>query len=132
MSRTTLHFTPAQARALLHRLESWDCIVDVFADTDDLAHLADAAAGRSQELGEELLRTGELYVWVKGDRAELDREILREAVEGSTWPAIHDPQGNTDNTPQGHAGACRALWNAWERIADAYGLDTDDIDFPQA
>jgi hypothetical protein len=77
----------------------------------------------------ELRNCGYLHV---NPASELDREILREAVEGSTWPAIHDPEGNTDNTRQGHAGAVRCLYNAALKIAQAFGLEPGDIEIPQA
>lgn len=125
----SINFTPGEARALLHRLESWDCICEVFADTEGLEHLASDAAGRTSELARELQATG--AVTVDAD-SELDREILVEAIEGSTWPAIHDPEGNTDNTRQAHTAAVRCLASARDRIAATFGMAPSDIDLPRA
>lgn len=124
---TRIAFTPAQARALLHRLESWDCICEVFSDTEGLEHLANDAAARTTELARELEATG--AVTVDAD-SELDREILGEAIEGSTWAAIHDPENDTNNTRQAHTAAVAALRGARDRIAAAFGMAPRDIEVP--
>jgi hypothetical protein len=129
MALRTIHLTAGEARAILHRLESWDCLRDVFADTDGLEHLAEPTPDRAEYMARELRNNGYVHV---DPASELDREILVECVEGSTWPAIHHPDNDTNNTRQAHAGACRCLHGAKLKIADAFGLDPHDIEFPQA
>lgn len=118
-----IQFTRGEARAVQHRLDLWDSFEEVFADTEGLEHLAPKAAERAKDLSWQLQTQG--YVDVTD--SDLDREIMLEAIEGSTWPAVHNGK-----SPQAYLGAVRCLYNAAQRIADVYGLDLADISFPQA
>lgn len=110
-----LHFTPHEAEALRHRLDAADCIADVFADTEDLAYM-------SRELVEETARRLSIMI---GQPLQVDphdpltREILMEAVEGSTWNGVHD---SDEVSPQRRAAARRALQSAADKIAQAFGV----------
>lgn len=121
----SLNFTRGEARAVLHRLETWDCIADALEATHDPA----VVAARAEELERELRNNGALLV---REGSGLDAAILVDCIESSTWPAIHDPAGNTDNTPQAYNGAVRCLHAACIKIAAAFGLDPDSIEFPPA
>lgn len=114
-------FTRGEARALLHRLEVWDCIADALDNP--------AAGERAEEMERELRNCG--YLHVDTDSA-LDLDVLTDCIESSTWPAIHDPDGHTDNTRQAHAGAVRCLHGAMLKVAQAFGKSPERFDFPQA
>lgn len=124
----TLKFTNAESLALLHRLSAWDCICEVFADTDDMEHLSEPAAGRTQELHDQLAASRTVVV---DETSELDRQILTEAIEGSTWVAIHDPLNDTNNSHQKMTAAYYALVHAAKKIASAFGFDPHDIEVPR-
>ncbi|WP_087864420.1 hypothetical protein [Comamonas thiooxydans] len=128
MDTYRIEFSPAQRAALLWRLQQGDLIAEVFADTSDLEHLQELAAARADDLQRQLVTHGHLVV----NADELDREILSEAIAGSTYLSAFDPANNTDNTPQGLAAAKRSLAGAWTRIAQAYTLSLDDIVLPEA
>lgn len=128
MNTVRIEFTAGQRAALLWRLEQGDLIAEVFADTGDLEDLSPAAEARADELAHQLTTQG--YIDARMD--SMDREILCEAVAGTTYLSSYDPRNNTGNTPQGLAAARRVLAAAWERIALAYGLSLDEIELPEA
>jgi hypothetical protein len=124
----TIKFTNGEAVALLHRMESWDCFVQVFADTDGLEHLADLAPERCEFFARSLLQGRTVLV---DEASEVDREVLKEAIEGSTWVAVNDPDNDTGNTNQRMTGAYYALVHAAKKIADAFGIPKEDIEVPR-
>lgn len=65
----TIKFTNGERNALLHRLALWDCIHDVFSDTEGLEHLAEGSVERSQQMCREL--NGGLTLIINED-SELD------------------------------------------------------------
>ena len=115
-------FTPAEREAVAHRLGVAENIAEVFLDTDGLEHLAPIAEDRARALCLEIERTG--AVTVDGD-SELDREIMVEALAGSTYAA-----GFIDESPQKQAAIRRALESASAKIEAAFGLDPGEIDVP--
>lgn len=127
MTTLRIEFTAGQRDALLWRLELGDCIAEVFADTQGLEHLSALAEERSRVLCRQL----ESQRSLDASDDELDREILCEAIAGSTYLAAHDPDSDTANTPQKFAAAKRCLNGAWERIAKAYSLPLDHLVLPE-
>lgn len=116
---TLLTFTPHEAEALCHRLDAADCIASCFADTPELAHhKAEDVEADCHKLAATLRRGEALNAAALFERT---REVLVEAVEGSTWNGVHD---SADVSPQRRAAARRALRSAAEKIAQAFGLDT--------
>lgn len=128
MTTLRIEFTAGQRAALMWRLEQGDCIAEVFADTEGLEHLSGAAEARADDLARQLVTHGVIVAHADA----LDREILCEAIAGTSYLAAFDPANNTDNTPQGFSAAKRNLSGAWKRIADAYGLSLDHIVLPDA
>lgn len=114
--------TPAEREAVAHRLGLAENIAEVFADTEELEHLAPVAEDRARELCLELERTGAVTV---DPESELDREIMVETLAGSTYAA-----GFVDDSPQKQAAIRRALESAAEKIEVAFGLDPDEIEVP--
>jgi hypothetical protein len=119
---TTIAFTPAQTAALLHRLYASDVIAEVFADTDGMEHLADTAAATANDLARQLINYRIVRV-----TTEVEREVMIEAVEGSTWVAVHDAD---DTPPQARGAARRALREAAAGIEHALQLKPGTIDVP--
>lgn len=108
------YFTPAQIDAILHRLECPDCIADALD--------ADLSAVQSWcDLHASTLKAGG---FITAPVTDLEREILADAVEGSTW-AVDD----ADGTPQAHAGRVRALRAAAEKLR---GLGVEIGEVPTA
>ena len=123
----TIKFTSREQQALLHRLTLWDCIHDVFSDTEGLEHLAEAAVERSQTLVIELEKSSTVTV---DESSELDRELLIEAIEGNTWVAIHHPDNDGNNTLQGQVAAYRTLCHIADKVSLAFDVLVSDIDIP--
>lgn len=123
---TTIRFTAKEAEALLHRLCCFDCLEGVFADSDELEHLAPDVDARARQLSDELERTGGVTV---DPASELDRELLIECLEGSTWVAVHDLPGAS---PQSVSAAERTLRRLADKIAPAFCRDPEDLRLPGA
>jgi hypothetical protein len=120
-------FTPSQCAAIKHRLAVPDCLEDVFADTDGLEHLAPQVQARANEMMDELMKGRSIETLPD---SELDREILRETIEGSTYAACCD-----DGSEEGKAEERRArsaLKFAARAIENYYNLPAGDIEVPQA
>jgi hypothetical protein len=80
-----MHFTPAQAETILDRLErATDCILEVLT-IDDPRWRGQTALVRqtAHDLAFRLSTKGRLPLMMN----ELEREILRDAIEGSTYLA---------------------------------------------
>lgn len=123
-----IKFTNRETEALLHRLTLWDAMSDVFRDTDGLEQYADSVIACCQAF----VRTLETSRMVFADEnSDLHREVLVEVVEGSTWIAVHDPHNDTNLTVQGHSQARLTLERCAEKIAEAFGMDPEDISIPE-
>ena len=101
--------TDRQELALLHRLELVDCLAEVLSDDSEgpakwTSATVEAAAWR---LLAYLKKNHELP---HGGVSELEKAILVDCVEGSTWVA-----GVTD-LPQHRAGAIRTLRSLAEKM----------------
>ena len=116
-----IKFTPAQARAVMHRLCLCDVFAEVFADSPELAHLATGAQDRARAMALELDATNS----IASDReSELDGEILAEAIEGSTYVACHG-----DYVPQRRAARV-ALKDAARVVEVFYNMDRGGLEVP--
>lgn len=121
-----IQFTPKEAEALMHRLGCFDCLEEVFADSDELEHLTPQVDARARQLSDEIQRTGGVTV---DPASELDRELLIECLEGSTWVAVHDFPGAS---PQSVAAAERTLRRLADKIAPAFCCAPEDLSLPGA
>lgn len=117
--KSILKFTKGEAEAILHRLTLWDVFPEVFGDTDGLEHLAEDAEVRCQEFVRELEQFGHV---VADPASELDREVLREAIEGSTWCAMFDPRNDDRNTQQILTAAHKMLRQCATKVEGFFGL----------
>lgn len=124
----TIKFTNSEALALLHRLSLWDCFGIVFADTDGMEHLAEGARGCAKELHDQVEKYRQVTV---DETSEMHREVMVEAVEGSTWVSVNDPYNDTNNTHQKATAAYYALVHAAAKIETAFGLDRYEIEVPR-
>ena len=124
-SEITIQFTPMEKEAVLHRLDEWDIIEQVFMDTDGLEHVAIGAADRARTLALALNADPDGILRING--TEQDEEIVCEAIAGSTWNAVHD---NTEVSTQKQAAARRALESAAAKIEAALGKEPGHIDIP--
>lgn len=113
-----VQFTEREAEALLHRLELADCIEQVFADTPDLEDLAPRVEDRAHALRSQL--EGSKAVTVNPDD-RLDRELMTEAIEGSTWIACvsYAPKQDQKRLYAQHE---KILRSAAKRIQVAFGM----------
>jgi hypothetical protein len=121
-----IKLTPHERNAIVHRLGLGANIAEVFADSDEMMHLAAEAEERADELCVGLEKTGTLTI----NGTELDAEIVREAIEGSTWNGVHADEGEV--TPQRRTAARRALESAAQKIEAALGLEAGDFRIPEA
>lgn len=117
--------TIAQREALMHRLELGDCIAEVFQDTEYLTHFS-GVEDRAREMVKSVYAYGYLLV----HDCELDKAILTECIEGSTYLAMFDPMNHTKNTAKGLKAAERVLKNLRKKIADALNIPETDIQLP--
>jgi hypothetical protein len=113
-----MQFTEAQKQAILHRLDIGECIAEVFADTDGMGHLSVDAAARARAMAQELKATG---IITSDSGCELDREILIDCIDGSTWYAVHEGYGEASN--QKLAAIVNALAGSAAIIEVFYGLE---------
>lgn len=121
----TIRLTTGQACAILHRLEVADCIRNVFDDTDHLYHLADPVEACARELASMLL-VRPLFPRLEVDPDdEVTREVLREAIEGSTWIAVA-----LSESPQAAGIAARQLREAARKLEIGLGLPAHEIIIP--
>lgn len=127
MQTVRIPFTPAQVKAVEHRLGAYDCFDQVFSETDGMEHLAEGSEERARELCAQL----EAFGFVDARLNEQDQEILRESIVGNTYAAIFDPEGDTNNTPQMFGAAKRALRGAAQRIEQAYGMEAGEIEIQE-
>lgn len=86
----TIKFTPAQAACMLHRLECFDCLEQVFGDTEGLEHLAPLVWDQAESFTRQLINNRCITF---DPASELDFELLKEAIEGNTWLAVHESDG---------------------------------------
>ena len=120
-----IKFTPMEREAVLHRLDEWDLIEQVFMDTDGMEHVAIGSADRARALA--LLLSADPDGILRIDGTEQDAEIVIEAIAGSTWNAVHD---NTEVSTQKQGAARRALESAAAKIEAALGKEPGHIDIP--
>lgn len=118
-----LTFTPKARAAVLHRLEIHDCISEVFADTDGMEHLAGLVEARAIEMIKQLNEFGKVF---SDPASELDMELLRECVEGSTWVGICEPYSNEERQAKAHLRVAAKI------IEQFYCLEPGEIEVPQA
>lgn len=124
--RTTIQFTANQAAALLHRLELAEVFADVFSDTEGMEHLAGGAEETANNLARQLINNGCVTIETT---SEQDREVLIEAIAGSTWVAVHD---TADVSRQKQAAVRRSLQSAAATIEATFRLDAGHIAIPEA
>jgi hypothetical protein len=117
----TISFTPKQANALNHRLSCYDCLEGVFQDTPWLMHLVPFVWDRATELSGQLDKTSTITV---NSDSQLDREILFECIEGSTWVGVHDYPGASKRSV---AAARTTLKQLTDKIAPVFNRDPEDI-----
>lgn len=123
-----LNFTPTERELLMHRLDVGDCLADALTDKAE----GDPAApwtweevdARAGWLGEFVRRTGGVTVDALTD---LDRAILKDAVEGNT--ALCDLEVATDlgDVTKGRAATLRkAARTIVEKLA-GIGIECDPM-----
>lgn len=122
MAQKVVTFSPEQREALVHRLELYDCFGEILVFTlpgvaDDIIEAA--ARGLYQAL------SSDPQILLNSDN-EIEKEVLVEAIEGSTWVAAV-----SDDAPK-RAGAIRTLENAAKKIEEAYGLREGYIEVPKS
>lgn len=124
-------FTPAEQAALLHRLECADVFPDVFADTDGMEHLARFADSEAADLARQITNYGHAIIddtaWPMRHN-EARRAVLIEAIEGSTWIAVHD---NNETSIQKLTAAHRTLASLARKVEAALGMDAGSITTPE-
>lgn len=125
-------FTPAEQAALLHRLECADVFQDVFADTDGMECFADLAEPEAADMARQITNYG--HVVIDDERfpslpQQARRYTLIEAIEGSTWIAVHD---NNETSPQKLAAARRTLESLARKVESALGMAAGSITTPEA
>lgn len=119
-----IDFTPGEARALLHRLES-GTIGDAIDNPEaELRCAAMAVTLKSRQPFVCLYEGG-----IAQARRELDLAILEDCIEGSTWVAVHD---TGDHTPQATSAAYRCLQRAANKIARAFDKPPFYFEVPRA
>lgn len=115
-----IQFTALEVEALRHRLDIGEVIAQVFADTDGLDHYA---AHDVEVCADVLSALIDPRFPLEVDTLDpLDRLVLVEAIEGSTWNAVHD---TADVSPQKREAARRALQSAADKLRGAFGVDID-------
>jgi hypothetical protein len=117
-----LKFTKSEADAILHRLDIGEVIEECFYDTDGMEHLAPFVVTRAKELSAMISETGGVTI---GLSSELDREILVDCLDGSTWYAVHEGYGEASS--QKLASIVGALTGAAEKVEDFFGIPRGDI-----
>ena len=123
-----IKFSKPEAEAVLHRLECFDCIAEVFADTEGLTHLADGAALRASELSSNLSTFHQIEV---DEKSQLDVELLSEAIDGSTYVAATRSFCPVDvNRDRAVRMAERTLQAAAHKIEAALGFDRGHLTVP--
>lgn len=124
-------FTPAEQSALLHRLECADVFPDVFNDTDGMEHLAALSEAEAADLARQITNYGRAVIddtpWPERHN-EARRAVLIEAIEGSTWIAVHD---NNETSTQKLAAARRTLDSLARKVEAALGMDANSITTPE-
>ena len=126
-----IKFTPAEQAALLHRLEIPDAITEVFADSDHLEHMTALAGPAADDLARQLTNYGHVIVEPTSNTHlthEARRQVLIEAIEGSTWIAVHD---NADTSLQKLSAVRRSLATAAAKIETALALEAGIISIPE-
>lgn len=128
-----INFTLAEARALLHFLDK--APEDIAATLTDAARWPGLWVTAHREEFRATLGLSSPFVCLHPEheltRRGLDYAILGAAVTHSTFhrsrPFTKDGRLNT----QAYTGAVRCLWNARAKIAAAFGVNPDAIQFPQ-
>ena len=128
--------TSAQAKILLHRLSVSDAIADCL--TDEGSPLENVAFEDVQNVGEALAVRCESIMERKGGKGALSfdllnqriaNEVLRDAVDGSTWAyCMQDMVDGGEMTKQ-QASAQRAIMRSLERKLQSAGME--DVKFPR-
>lgn len=117
-----LRFTAGEVQAILHRLAIEECIADVFRDTDGMEHLAPLVEARAREMALQLCKTHNIE---SREDCELDREILVDCLDGSTWYAVHEGYGEANH--QKLAAVATSLKSAAAKVEAFYNLPSGDI-----
>lgn len=119
-----LSFSKQQAQCILHRLGCCDDFEYIFRDNDHLSDLADTVVDRASAMEKELEATGAIMV---DQSSELDRSILVECIEGSTWIAAFD---RVEFSSQKAAAAKKTLRECASLVSGAFSLGARDIEVP--
>lgn len=122
-------FSPSEIALLRHRLEVSDCIIDVLCDheDDEIAEIAVRDPSKVhftclQLMGEMEMGRSVEYVVALTTQQPLWREVLRDAVGGSTYVACID-----DEVSPGKRGAAIRAARSVVRKLRAAGFICNDV-----
>jgi hypothetical protein len=115
-----LHLTEGEKAALEDRLSMPDLFVQVFTDTPEGEEPCGYAGDQIEEAVGIVAADVDRGLLFTADMDDLQKAVLREAIEGSTWIA------NADDTPQAKNGARRVLESLAEKL-EAVGFENIEV-----
>jgi len=124
-----LELTPVEFEIIHHRLTLWDALADCLADTFewDWQKVYDAVSDFEAML-RSAAKSGAVKIDVES-LSEIEREALRDCVDGSTWFASAEDAVASGEISRGKLLAHQRLAIAIEKKFEACGLNTTG--FPQ-